>query len=181
MIIESGGSNATAAVVSEEGRLHTLSVGHEVDFHANLHGRTYWSMSFEAISPTGADDYFFYFKNTGTATYCVPDIRIETDSACVVEVHWVTGTASATSAVTPVNRYLGASPVITGTIGTAVNITGLSNAGNLAWIDLPVVNTQYDLNLASTIIIPPGQAFALMDDTGGAPTFSAMISVFEIE
>lgn len=180
MIIESGGSNATAAVVNEEGRLLTLTVNHESDFHANNHAQTYWSVPFKGINPTSTNDYFFYFKNTGTATYAVPDIRIQSDTTGAIEVHWVSGTASSLSDITPVNRNLGAAPVISGTIGTAVDITGLSNLGILAIIDLKVTVTQYHLSLSSKIIVPPGQAFALMTVVS-AGDISGMVSVMGLE
>lgn len=181
MIIESGGSNSHSAIVNEEGQLQVLAVTHEADLHANLHRKAYWSVPFKAINPTSTDDYFFYFKNTGTKIYAVPDIRLSpTTIVGVAEVHWVTGTASAVAATTPVNRYLGAAPVLAATEGTAVDITGLSNAGTLAYMNLIVLGTEEKLEIKSAFIVPPGQAFALL---WGPATgeLSGIVTVVEVE
>ncbi len=97
MIIKDGVGRGYNAEVSEENHLQTDAVTSVIDLHTNQAHQTYWSLPFDSIDPVGADDYFFYIKNTGTKDLHVTDIRVESTVAGSVEVHEVSGTPSYTA------------------------------------------------------------------------------------
>jgi len=164
MILEDGRTGDTAEVTSENA-LKISGPVQTVDFHSTIEHQQYWTLPFEDIDPTAADDYFFYLKNTGTVLLSVPDIRLSTTVVGAVQVKWVTGTAGGSPTdVTPVNRYLGSPNVPVATIQTDPDITGLSDAGELFRIDLGAVGTLYKMHSTGNIMIPPGQAIALVWD-----------------
>ena len=107
-------------------------------------------------------------------------MRMYSTVAGTVEVHSVSGNASYTSDtdVTPVNRTIGSSNTITATIKTDTNTTGLTNNGVLFYHRLDTANEEFHLKISAHIIIPPGQAIALLWDTAtGALT--GTVSVYE--
>lgn len=161
--IEDGTGTGYQAGVNNENRLTTHAVTVAKHHHLNKELGFVWSISFENIDPSGADDYFFYFKNTSSdADYVIPKIRLATTVAGQVELHSVSGTASGGSDNTPVNRNLGAANTITGTIQTGSDITGLTNDGILAFMQLDTVNRQYELDIESHIVVAPSKAVALL-------------------
>ena len=97
MIIKDGTGGGKTLAIDEENRARTFAVTQLFDQHVNTHDFKVWSLPFDGIDPVGADDYFFYFKNTGTEDIRVTDIRIKSSVAGTVEVHHVTGTASFTA------------------------------------------------------------------------------------
>ena len=153
------------ARVNTIGQLNIAGPVETVDYHATVHFQKYWSLPFEDVDPTAADDYFFYLKNTGTVNLSVPDIRLSTTVAGAVQVKWVTGTAGGSlSTLTPVNRYLGSPNQPTATVNYSVDITGLTDAGELFRIDLPTAGQLVKMHTTGNILIPPGQAIALIWD-----------------
>ena len=169
------------AGVTKEGHLLVEAISKEEDFHVNLENERYWSLPVSAIDPTGANDYFFYLKNGSTKTYVVPDIRIKSTVAGVVEVREVTGTAAGSlTDVTPVNRTLGSSQTPDDvTIKTSPDVTGLTNAGIVGYLDCVTANKQEHLGLSAGIVIPPGKALALLWDTSTG-VLTGMVSLFEV-
>lgn len=151
--------------ITTENRAQTDTVSRTIDQHINEVYEKHFSLTFEAIDPTGADDYFFYLKNTGTKNIHITKARYKSTVTGAVELHYVTGTASSTTAVTPVNRYIGSSKTITATAGTAADITGLTNGGVLSRYALSSTDTDFVINYPAHVILPPGQAIALLWDT----------------
>jgi hypothetical protein len=177
-IIKDGSGAGYTAKVNTENRLDVESIVRPIDQHINeLYQKTF-SLPFDAIDPTGADDYFLYLKNTGTKDLHVEAIAVRSTVAGTVEVHHVSGTASSGTTVTPVNRTLGNSNSLDATIETGVNITGLTNEGTLEYIRCAVTDTNYSSEISSHIIIPPGQAMALLWDTSTG-ALSGMITCYE--
>jgi hypothetical protein len=179
-IIKDGSGAAYSLRVNEEFRADVESVTRPIDQHINELYKKTFSLSFDGIDPVGADDYFFYIKNTGTKNLHVEDIAIKSTVAGTVELHHVSGTPSytASTTVTPINRYLGSSNTLTATINTDTDTTGLTNEGVICYVPCPVVNTMYALEVSSHIILPPGQALALLWDTStGALT--GTLTVYE--
>lgn len=159
-------STRKGAAVNSSGQLSITGPMETVDYHATVTHQKYWSCPFEDVDPTGADDYFFYLKNTGTVLLSVPDIRLSTTVAGAVQVQWVTGTAASGTTLTPVNRYLGSPNAPAATIEYGANITGLTSAGELFRIDLDTTGKLVKMHTTGNILIPPGQAIALIWDTG---------------
>ena len=177
-IIRDGNGTGKSAKVNSENRLDVESITRPIDQHINeLYAKSF-SLPFDAIDPTGADDYFFYFKNTGTKNLHITDVRIRSTVAGTVEIHAVSGTASAGTTVTPVNRTIGNSNSLTATIETGVNITGLTNDGVIFYQRLDTADEEKHLKTSSHIILPPGQAIALLWDAATG-ALSGVVSAYE--
>lgn len=161
------GQTGNSAIVTDEYRLETDTVSRSITQHINEKYEKHFSLTFEGIDPVGADDYFFYFKNTGTKNVHFTKFRFQTSVAGNVEIHAVTGTPSYTADtdVTAVNRTIGSTKTVTSIIKTDTNTTGLSNAGTLIKLRLDTVNKDYFDDAPSHIIVPPGQSIALLWDT----------------
>jgi hypothetical protein len=165
LIIKDGSGTGATAKVNAENRLDVESVTRSLTQHINELYEKHFSVTFEAIDPTGADDYFFYFKNTGTKNIHMTKFRFKSSVIGTVEIHHVTGTASAITAVTPANRFIGSSKTITADVGTSVDFTGLTSSAVLIRLTLDVADKDYVDDAPSHIIIPPGQAIACLWDT----------------
>lgn len=162
MILEDGKGRGFRAAVDSKLRLDT---------HAEDEGRRemidtgkMWSMSFDAIDPTGADDYFAYLTNTGSETYVIETIRISSTVTGILEFHKVTGTSSGGATMDITSRNLGSAIAPTGTFETGVNLTGLANAGVLHYGAL-VADTPTEFTWRSGFLLTPGSAVALLWDT----------------
>lgn len=166
-IIKDGAGTGKTAKVNEENRLDVESVSRSIDQHINEVYQKTFSLTWDAIDPVGADDYFVYLKNTGTKNLHVEDLMVRSTVAGTVELHHVSGTPSYTSDtdITPVNRYLGSSDSLTATIKTDTNTTGLTNEGTICYLRCAAVDTDYSIEISSHLIIPPGQSLALLWDT----------------
>lgn len=160
MIIQDGQRGYTAKV-DEENRLYTYAVTEHQDKHSNTEGR-YSSVYFE-VTPVGADDYFFYLKNTGLDTKVITDIRISSSVATTIFVDKISGTPSYVTGSDPeiTNRNLGSSMSPDVTLKYDTNITGLTREGLLFFQECPVADTMYHLKTTSTIYIPQGQSIAI--------------------
>jgi hypothetical protein len=154
-----GGSNGNVAEVDDEFRLQVFSVTQMADNHANEDGR-YWSV-FVSITPTGANDNFFYLKNDGTKNLKITDIRASSSVVTRLLYKHVAGTAVGGAAITPVSRLLGSPKVPGAIIEQGVVITGLTDQGDPVFFEeCNVVNELQHLKTTSNIIIPQGQAIA---------------------
>lgn len=160
MKIDDGKGTGKQAEVDSYFRLKTQSVVLPEDKQQNINGAV-WSVK-QSTTPVGANDYLFYFKNTGTETYAITDIRAWVAGASKLYIQAVTGVATHAAGVdlTPVTRNLGSSKTITGTLKEDTNTTGLTGS-DLFVIPCPVADTLYHLSTSSNIIIPPGQAIAM--------------------
>ena len=180
MIINDGTGTGDTAKVNVENRLDVEAVNRPIVQHINEKYAKVYTLSFDAIDPVGADDYFVYLKNTGTKDFHVTHIRVRTTVIGVLEIHNVTGTASFTSGndIAPENLTIGSSNTITATIKTDTDTTNLSNAGVLFYQRLAVADTDYLLKVDAHIIIPPGQSIALLWDTATG-ALSGNITMYE--
>ncbi len=178
-IVIEGGANSTKVNVNKENQLDVLAVTHDQDFHINLSNGKNWSIPFEGLNPTGADDYVVYIKNTGDAVIHITDIRVMCDTAVSqLELHAVSGDASGGTAISPVSKTIGSAALPTATIESGSNITGLTNDGVVYFIQCAVVNTEYHLKTSATIRIPKGKAVGLLVETATA-NVTGVISISE--
>ncbi len=159
--IEDGRGSGLRAEVDPNFHLVTNSIVRFEQHFINHDKERYWSMPFDAIDPTDADDYFLYIKYTGSGTLHIPEIKVTSTVAGFIEPQHVTGAAVSGAEVTLVNRHLGSTKTPDGNYQTAVNITGLADAGHLEheWLQ---ANIQTTIGDRGHIIIPPGEAFALL-------------------
>lgn len=177
-IIKDGAGTGRTLRINEENRADVESVSRSITQHINELYEKHWTLTFQAIDPTGADDYFFYMKNTGTKNIHVTKTRFISTVAGSVELHHVSGTASATNAISPVNRNLGSSIAPDAIIGTNVDITGLTNEGTMLLLRADTANKDVVDEHPSHIIIPPGQAMALLWDTSTG-ALSGTVDIYE--
>ena len=165
--LTNGVGNGNTAEITAENKLEVSSVSRSITQHINENYNKHFSLTFDAIDPVGADDYFVYINNTGTKNIHLTKFRFRSTVPGSVELHHVSGTASyaADVDISPANRYLGAANVVTLVAKTDTNTTGLTKLEDLIHIRLAVADTDYVDDAPSHIIIPPGQAFACLWDT----------------
>ena len=122
-----------------------------------------WALDINAIDPVGAADKFFYFENTGSLDIKIHSIRLSSTVAGFFTVKKVTGTPTFTAGndVTPVSFNTNKSPVVSATIKTDTDTTGLTDAGIWERISLATANVENHIDIESTIIIGPGGCMAL--------------------
>ena len=154
------GPNGKIALVDKEGRLLSFAVSEPEDKHINREGGV--NSAYFSVTPAGANDYFFYIKNEGVSEIFISDIRIKSSVVGTIYYESVSGTPvfTAESPISPTNRNLGSTKVLTATISSDVSITGLSSDGVLFFEDVASANTRYKLSTTSNIIIPQGKAVA---------------------
>jgi len=179
MKIEDGTGKGYKARVDDENRLRAFAVTEPEDKHINREGKC-WSVT-QSTTPVGANDYVFYFKNTGTETIAITDVRAFCAGASILYIVVADGTPSYTASadLTPVARNLGSSKTITATIKEDTNITGITNGGALFSIPCPVANTEYHLRTSSNIIVPQGQAVAMY--TTGTTAVESLWSIVGLD
>ena len=172
------GSNGQVAEVDTENRLSVFSVSEPFDKHRNTEQKA-WALYF-TNTPTGANDNFFYLKNTGTKDIYIQDIRISSTVPTQVFYNHVSGDAVGGTAITPTNRYLGSSITPVATIEQGINITGLVDIGTVFFEECDVANRMYSLRITSNIIVPQGQAVAFkrVEATG---LINCVVSMVEAE
>lgn len=174
--------NGTYAGVTSENRLKSRAVTQKHDLYENHSEGKVWSIFFEDINPVGANDKFFYFKNTGNKDYALTDIRAScTTTTGRLYIKTVSGTPTFTAGtdLIPASRNAGKSPVIDATIKSDTDTTGLTDDGDMFYMELSAVSTLYHLNPSSNIIISPGKAIAF--EWGPATgEVTATVSIIEL-
>jgi len=167
MKIEDGKGTGYSVKIDKFNRLNTYSVNIPEDKQNNRDGKA-WSL-YGSTTPVGANDYFFYIKNTGSLDLAISDIRIKSTVATDIMVEHVTGNPSYTASadITPSNRNLGSSAIPIATIKKDTDITGLTTKSTLFFIRL-AANTFFKFTTTSNIIIPQGSSLALkrVESTG---------------
>lgn len=177
-MIKDGAGTGRTARVNVENRLDVESTTRNIEQHINEAYQKYFSLPFDAVDPTGADDNFLYLKNTGTKNLHITNFRLRSTVAGVVEVHGVTGTAASGTTLTPVNRTVGSAESLDAIAEYGADITGLTSSGVLFYMGLDTANKQEHLRSSGHIIIPPGQAIALLWDTSTG-ILSGTLSAYE--
>ena len=159
-IIKDGTGAGYTARVNNANQLDVFAVTEPEDKFLNKNGGV-WTLYFE-VTPAGANDYFFYLKNTGTAVLSISDIRVHGSVATELYYKKVSGTPSYITGTEPsiTNRNLGSSSSPTITAKYDTDITGLTDEGVLFFENIAAANTRYKLSTSSNIIIPSGSAVA---------------------
>lgn len=166
--IKDGTGKGFELKIDSDNRAHVASVQASEEHHENEDNLKAWTASFDAVDPTGADDYFVYMQNTAKETRVISRISITSTAAGVVEVQHVTGTALGGGADEVNSWTIGAADPSEFTFQSGVDITGLTDAGVLRFAALQVNITEY-LEFPQTIRLPQNQAIALLwtASTGG--------------
>ncbi len=125
------GPNGKIVKVSVDGELFTHSRTNEAMGYINQHDGKVWSMPFDAVDPTDADDYFGYIKNDSKdEDLHLRHFNFHSTVAGFLEIQRVTGTSVNGTSVTLVeenSRFAEETPE--GTFESGVNITGLTDGG----------------------------------------------------
>jgi len=172
------GPNGRVVLVNEENRLMVSAVALSEDKHLNSEER-YWSAYFEDTT-LAADEYFFYFKNTGLKDLNLTDVRVSSSvSLNTMYYEHVSGVAAGTTDVTVTSRNLGSPKEVTGLVQSGAGITGLTNIGELFFQKCDVAARGYHLKSSSNVIIPQGQAIAFRSAL--AATIECIVSISEAE
>lgn len=173
------------AKVDKESRLHVLAVTEPEDKHVNKEGNVH--SAYLIVTPAGANDYFFYIKNTGTKDIFITDIRITSTVASTFYYRkvsgvpsYVTGTDISQANKTLTNRNLGSSKALIATIKFDTNITGLTNEGILFFEEAVGADTRYKLSTSSNILVKQGSAFAI-EKVAATGAVECVISLVEAE
>lgn len=172
------GPDGKVSKVDDEGRLMTFAVSEPEDKHLNSEGGVH-SIYFD-VTPTGANDYFYYLENTGTHELLITDIRITSTVATYIYYEVVSGTpVYATGADTlDTNRNLGSSRQLTAVSKYDTNITGLTSDGIIFFERCANVDTRYKLSTSSNIMIPQGKAIAFKREAATG-AIKALVSVVD--
>jgi hypothetical protein len=180
VIIQDGLGKGFTARVDSEGRMHTVAHTNPTDFHTNNDFGKVWSLPFGPRDPTGVGDYVFYLKNTGSNNIAVTDIRLScTGAASQVSIDAVTGTAAAGTTIVPVARNLGSTASPVAIAEDSVNITGITTAGTLFYMEMPTVSTLYHLKTTSNIILPKSSAIGISVAVATS-IVTGMVSIVEL-
>ena len=159
--IEGAKGDRIAEVESATGRFETKAVT-ETDMEERNEGGFVWSMPFDAIDPTGADDIFLYLQNTSNQNLHIRRMHVSSTVVGFIEVIRVTGTPAGGSGVTLVNfnnKFSSETP--DGTFESGADITGLTDGGKYRFQQLTVANTTYELTFHHDIILNKNGAVAL--------------------
>lgn len=177
--IDDGTGTGNRAKVTSAYRLLTSTVTKTEDHDINESTGKVWSLPFDGLNPTASGDYVFYLKNTGDSVLEISDIRVMADtSPTQLEVNVVSGTAAGGTDITPISRTVGSSVIPTATIQKGSDITGLTSAGTIFFIQCPTVDQQEKLSTSSKIRIPKGKAIGLLVETGEA-NITGVVSLIE--
>ena len=170
------GPDGNAVDVDDKNRLSVFSVTQKEDKHLNTEGGAF-SVDF-SVTPAGANDYFFYLKNTGLKDLFMTDIRISSSVPTTLFYEHVSGTpvfaAEADAGIT--SRKLGSASELQVDAKFDTDITGLTSLGNLFFEECAVADVRYKLSTSSNIIIPQGQAVAFRR-VAATGTITAVVSV----
>lgn len=157
-----GAKGNRIAEVSSLGRIEVEAVI-ESDMEEQNENGFAWSIPFDAIDPTDADDKFLYIQNTEPDKLLhIRRIRVSSTVAGMLEIIRVMGTAVGGSDVTLVNFNEGfSSNTPTGIFQTGSDITGITDEGKYAFQSLDTVDKSYDIFIPHDIILDKNGAVAL--------------------
>ena len=154
------GINGSTADVSPTGLLRTVAVSQSSSEVFNSLGLVFRING--TVTPAGANDYFFYFRNTGTNDVAIGVIGMSSSVPTRIVGDIVTGdpvyVGETPSEV--VNLNLGSSTILRATANHDTNITGLTPGGSVSFIECAVANTLYEDTVDSSIFVPQGKAVA---------------------
>ena len=154
------GPNGKVVNVDGQGRMDVFGVAEPEDKYLNQSGAVH-SIYF-SVTPAGANDYFYYLKNTGTSDLNITDIRIKSSVATTIYYEHVSGTPTYVTGTdtSDVNRNLGSSRLLDVESKYDTDITGLTSEGVIFFERCDTADTRYKLSTTSNIIIPQGKAIA---------------------
>ncbi len=155
-----GPEGSTLDIVKARAQVDAVT---NTDMEARNEDGFVWSLPFDAVDPTGADDVFLYIQNTESdLNMHIRRFHVSSTVAGMVEAIRVTGTAVGGSAATLVN-FNANFPLKTpdGVFETGVDITGLVDEGKYRFQQLKVADQTYEVTFHHDVILGKNGAFAL--------------------
>ncbi len=161
MQLEDGSGKRFTVHIDADGRMTTFSTILPEEHHVNQKAEKFWSIPFSAIDPTSDNDYFIHVRNTDISVRVIPRINVTSTVAGYLQIQSVTGTSIGGAGVVPVSATVGGPTPANLTTETAVDITGLTDAGVQHFHWLEAAKTAH-INLPATIRLKENQAMALL-------------------
>lgn len=173
------GPDGKVVNVGDNGGLQVNAVGENISQRANINGKVF-SIQF-SVTPAGAGDFFFHFKNTGTKNIIFTKIRMSCTATTQITIEKVSGTPTFVSSTdaTVTNRNLGSSTALQADAKVDTNITVITSDGILFFEECSIIDTRFTLGIDSAIIIPQGQTVAFKR-VGASGLVDVLITAIEI-
>lgn len=159
--IKDGTGKGYQAKVDANNMIRARVVSESVEHYANYTLGLAFSLYFN-VTPTGANDCFFYFKNTNTHPIVFEGFAAYAASAEAIDVYLKhTGTPSGGSTLTETNLNTSSASSLDATIQYGNDITGLSG-GSLAYrYYIPANSSTNSINFEQDIIVYPQTTLTL--------------------
>lgn len=154
------GPDGKVADVGNNGGLAVNAVAENISQRSNVNGKAF-SIQF-AVTPVGANDFFFHFQNTGTKDIIFTKTRIVSTVITQITIEKVSGTPTFVSSTdaSVTNRNLGSSTTLSADAKFDTDITVITSDGILFFEECSIANTLFTLDIDSAIIIPQGKTIA---------------------
>lgn len=161
-----GTGSGRKAGVDIENRLQTTSVSQSIEHHNNKEFGRAFSLLFQQTA-TGAGDYIFYAKNTGSRDLILEGYNYRVASAEQL-LFYINpeGDPVGGTEVVPGNLNGGSARLLTGTYQAGNDITGLTN-GTLLYRDFLTSTETDNKNFEADLVLPQGSSIAIVAVTGG--------------
>ena len=117
LVIEDGTGSGLKVKVDKDHRLETISTTLPDEHHVNQEREGSWAVPFDAIDPTGADDYFVYLQNTDAAAGMTKELAQEGE---ITERDKVIFAAYQTSGSAIITNYFSSGVAVFAFLGTSV-------------------------------------------------------------
>ncbi len=153
------GPNGIAVRVTDRGELRTTSISRLLIQDLNGMGKLFSSQLTE--TPTGAGDYFMYFKNIGLNDVVLDRFFVSSTVITDISLDVVTGIPPSGTTPTVVNLNLGSSRVPEIIALHDPSLTGLIGIGTIRTIKISEADTDFEVVFNTAIIIPQGKSIAL--------------------
>jgi hypothetical protein len=179
--IRDGLGKGYLAGVNTDNRLLVSSISRSKEHHSNItHGEAFTMLV--NVTPTGADDCFFYFKNDSERTYIFEGFGMWVASNETVYGYLnQTGTPVGGSTVTPAALNAGSTASLSSTIYEGADITGMSGGSLVGRYHIPANNATNVINFEADIVVPPNKIFTAYATTGAIELDGYMVGWIERE
>lgn len=157
--------NSTGARVNSSGELEVAAVIETVEHFANATNGQAWNLNIEQ-TPTGANDNFFYLKNTSSSDQLIIE-GFDNYAGSAEEILIflsTTGTTTGGTTLVPANLNTSSSREITATIEAGNDITGLTDGVQIYKIKIGTSLAQY--NFDQDVVIAPGGVITMQAVAG---------------
>jgi hypothetical protein len=179
MKIEDGTGQGYEQKVASNNRALVDSVSNTVEHHTNVDLGQGWVLVYEQ-TPSGANDFFFYFKNTDVVPYIFESMSYRVASAEQVKIYLDrTGTISGGTTLTPVNLNTGSAKEPTATIESGNNITGTTGGSVCQHIYMTSTESKF-YNFESGIAVAPGGTF-MMEAIAGSVQITINLHMYKLQ